>query len=228
MPHAGDIRELCQFGGRGICLQVSGGLAQVDHGPGELHDVLRVNAQLSGCGDDLRNVLRRSGRNGAHLLNLIRELCQFLFCRIDSSAHIGKGLFVIHGGLDRSRRQAHDRGGEIPAHGAPHALHAAADCNTLFREGFHGSPGLRPGGRQPGHLTLGGFDLRVGLLQLCPGIVQVRLGFHHGRAVVLQGLRFFPDLALKLCDLGLQLRFLLPELVFLVNLPLRSLGPLIP
>ena len=68
LTHAHDVGETSSLGGGLIRLHV-GGIAQVDHGPGKLHEVAVLDAQLTGGLNNRGDVRSGRGNLRAHLLN---------------------------------------------------------------------------------------------------------------------------------------------------------------
>ena len=67
--HARDIGELCQRGRRIRSHDIRRG-TQINHCPGKICQIVRFNAQLTGNGNHLSDVIRRGSNLRGHLLNV--------------------------------------------------------------------------------------------------------------------------------------------------------------
>ena len=212
LRHLRDVGKLGD--GRGGLIRGNvRGIAQVDHGAGKLHQIIILNAHLTGVRHDLGNIGGVGGHLGAHLFDRIRKLLIFGLRRVHGFAHGGKGALVFHRGLDRRRAQRQHGRGERSGHALAQLFHGSADGRALLPEGRQRIARLRPCGLHPGKAFGGRANLLLGLPKRALRVVQIGAGLRDRVRVVLQAFRIGSQLALQLFDLGGGLRVFLRQRV---------------
>ena len=212
LRHFRDVGKLGDSRG-GLVRGNVGRIAQVDHGAGKLHQIIVLNAQLTGVRHDLGNIGGVGGHLGAHLFDRIRKLLIFGLRRVHGFAHGGKGALVFHRGLDRRRAQRQHGRGERSGHALAQLFHGSADGRALLPEGRQRIARLRPCGLHPGKALCGRANLLFGLPKRALRVVQIGAGLRDRVCVVLEAFRIGRQLALQLFDLGGRLRIFLRQRV---------------
>ena len=159
MVHARDVRELRQHAGGFVRHDVCG-IAQIDHGAGELGEIVRLDAQLSGDGHDFGDVVRGGGDLRGHLLDLAGQGFVLRFRCVHSFPDGRERALVGHRRLDRRRAQREDGRGHGGGQRASGCRQRPGDRLALLAKGLQLLARRRPGGSRAGELLVGLVDLR--------------------------------------------------------------------
>ena len=145
--------------------QVGRGIAEVDHRAGEGFDVLRRDAQLTGGGHDLVDVVRAHGERGGHLLRRGFQLRVFRLGRRDRLANLRKRLLKLDLRGHARSGNAHERGRNPPHHRAAGGNHRRGHGARLRGEARQRRARPRPRGALEVQLAGGVPQLRLGIVQ---------------------------------------------------------------
>ena len=199
--HGRDVGELGQRGGGVICDDV-GGVAQVDHGAGEVHEVVVGDAQLSGSGHDLVDLGGRGGDLRGHGLAGRCQRTEFRFRCVHCFSHGRERGLEVQRRLDGRGTHGHDGGsdrrGERFSRAGERLTRGGRLLAEVLQRFAHGCPlGLRRLER-----PVATFNVRLCLFDSGAGIVEFGLGRGEGVGGVLRGFLQRCLLAGELADLG--------------------------
>ena len=171
LVHAGDVGKLRQRGG-GVLGDDVGGVAQIDHGAGEVHQIVVLDAQLPGDGHGLVDLRRRGSHLCRHRFGRRSQGVELRFRGVHGLAHAGERGLEVQRRLDRRRAHGKDGRGDGGGERAARALIELSAGGDLFAEGLEVLPCLRPRGTRRGQLPVGLFDLRARAGDGGPGAVE--------------------------------------------------------
>ena len=175
LAHASDVGELRQHAGGFVRHDVRG-IAQIDHGAGELGEIVCLDAQLSGDGHDLGDIISRGRYFRGHLLDLVGQGSVLFFRRIHGLAHRGKCALVGDRCLDRRRAQRKDGRGHDGGQCAARCRQRLGDRFALLAERFQFLTRRCPCGFRGGELLVGLLNFRSRGSHSGFGAVQSGLG----------------------------------------------------
>ena len=177
--HAGDVCKLRQCGSR-LGSNDVGGIAQVDHSPCELGQIIRTDAQLTGYSDNLSDIIGRGGDFRGHALDLIREGSELFLGGIDRLADRGESRLIRNGRLDRRRSQRQYRRGHYGGQCASNGAGYLADLVAILAEGIKALSGFCPCGLCSFQVLIGLFDFLPGFGKGGLGTVECGFRINHG------------------------------------------------
>ena len=210
---AHDVRELGQLRGGGIRVQVRGGIAQIDHDPGELLDVFRRDAQLSAGRHDGVDLIRGGCDLGRHTFGGLRQRLKVCLCSVDGLPYISKRGFEVQTGFDGGGAKPDDGRRNGAGQGFTHLFRRFADFLAAVPELCQGFAGRRPSGLRGTELPVGFAQFRFRLPNGGIGTVQLCLRGGHRVGSVLRGTLQRVVLSGQLFDLRVSLlQFLLKGL----------------
>ena len=206
--HGRDVGELGQRGG-GVVRDDIGGIAQVDHRAGEVHQVVVGDAQLSGSGHNLVDLGGRGGDLRGHGLAGGGQRTEFRFRRVYSLADAGERGLKVQRRLDGRCPHGYDGRGDHSGQRFPRAGKDLACGGCLFAEALQRLAHSRPVGLRRLERLVARLDVRLCLLHGGAGVVEFGLGRGEGVGGVLRGFLQRCLLAGELSDLGGLLAVLL-------------------
>ena len=157
--HVRDVGELRQRGSGLVCHDVRG-IAQVDHGAGEIRQIVLVDAQLARGGHDLVDLAGGGGNLRGHGLGGRGQRVKFRLGSVHGLSHAGKGGLKVQRRLDGRRAQGQHGRGHGGGQRAARGGQALADCVALLAEILQRLARRRPGGLRGGKQLIRLFDLR--------------------------------------------------------------------
>ena len=197
--HVHDIGKLRQGGCRLIGDNI-GRITEVDHGTGEVEQIIIPDTQLTGNGDNLGNIIRRRGHLCRHALDAVRQLCELFLGCIHGLSHRSERRLIRNGRFNRRRTQRHNGrcygGGKRPSYGV-HGFAGGVAFLAEFLQRFSRSRPQRFGCFQ---VFIALFDGGMGLLDGSLCIVESRFGIQQSVRCFLDQLR----IASLSCSAGLN------------------------